>query len=854
MTADNAKHTPLMRQYLAIKAEHPKILLFFRMGDFYELFYDDAKRAARLLDITLTQRGQSAGQPIPMAGVPYHALDGYLARLVARGESAAICEQIGDPATSKGLVERQVTRIVTPGTLTDEGLLEERRERLLMAVADLGKESLGLGWVDLAGGRFVVSDVDRDGLAGEIERLAPAELLIAEDSALALPPAQVGVRELPPWHFDPDSAGRALCEHFQTRDLSGFEGMDLPAVRAAAGALLGYIRDTQRSALPHLASLRMERHDDSLHLDATTRRHLELETHPSGRDERSLLGLLDECVTPAGSRMLRRWLRRPLRQSPALGDRHDLIESLLQQRTQGPLREQLRGSADVERIASRIALGSARPRDLSGLRRTLQRLPELLQTLSTLDLPAAQSLLEGLQGLEDWCALLERALVEEPPLLIRDGGVLGDGYDAELAQLRELSRGADAFLTELESREREATGITTLKVAYNRVHGYFLEVPRSQSAKAPAHWTRRQTVKHAERYICEELKTYEDRVLGARERALAREKALYDELLADLRQDLPRWMALAESLAQWDVLATLAEHADGLDWVRPEFSELPGVLIERGRHPVVERFRDEVFEPNDLQLDPDRRLLVITGPNMGGKSTYMRQTALIVLLAHIGCYVPAARAVIGPVDRVFSRIGAGDDLSAGQSTFMVEMVEAARILHQAGAQSLVLMDEIGRGTSTFDGLAIAKACAVQLATENRCMTLFATHYFELTQLAEEYEGIANVHLDAVEHQDKLVFLHALKPGPASRSFGLQVAKLAGLPAQALQRAQGYLRDLERDQPARATRADDAGASGPQLSLFPVEAPALSRLREVDPDELSPREALTLLYELKKSLN
>ena len=797
MTAETANHTPLMRQYLAIKAEHPKILLFFRMGDFYELFYDDARRASRLLDITLTQRGQSAGQPIPMAGVPYHALDGYLARLVNRGESAAICEQIGDPATSKGLVERQVTRIVTPGTLTDEGLLEERRERLLMAICSGGKGRVGLGWVDLAGGRFLVSEVESAGLASEIERLAPAELLVAEGHDLMLPEVP-GLRELPPWHFDPEAAARALCEHFQTRDLSGFEGMEVPAIRAAAGALLGYIRDTQRMALPHLASLRMEHRSETLHLDATTRRHLEVETHPSGRDERSLLGLLDQCTTAAGSRMLRRWLRRPLRCHQSLGQRHDLIESLLQLHSERVLAEALRGTADVERIAARIALRSARPRDLSGLRRTLQALPQIRASVDQLELHSARPLLEPLQGLECWCELLQRALIEEPPLLIRDGGVLASGYDAELDELRELSRGADAFLTELETREREATGINGLKVAYNRVHGYYLEVPRSQSDRAPASWTRRQTVKNAERYICEELKTYEDRVLGARERALSREKALYEQLLSRLAEALPQWMAMAEALAQWDVLANLAARADALDWVRPQFSAEPGLRVSRGRHPVVERFRDEAFEPNDLELDPDRRLLVITGPNMGGKSTYMRQSALIVLLAHIGSYVPADAVVIGPVDRIFSRIGAGDDLSAGQSTFMVEMVEAARILHQAGEQSLVLMDEIGRGTSTFDGLAIAKACAVALAGQNRCMTLFATHYFELTQLAETTEGIANVHLDAVEHQDKLVFLHALKPGPASRSFGLQVAKLAGLPAPALELARGYLQDLEVD--------------------------------------------------------
>jgi DNA mismatch repair protein MutS len=843
-----------MRQYLAIKAEHPDVLLLFRMGDFYELFYDDARRASELLDITLTQRGQSAGAPIPMAGVPYHALEGYLARLVRRGESAAICEQIGDPALAKGLVERRVVRVVTPGTITDEGLLDERREQLLLAIAS-GRDSVGLAWVDLAGGRFVLAEVSPGQLANELERLAPAELLLSEDSSLGLPADLHGVRRLPPWHFEAEAASRRLCEHFGTRDLSGFEGLDRPAVLAAAGALLGYLRDTQRGQLPHLASARFERSDEALHLDASTRRHLEIEEHPSGKLERSLLGLLDRCITPAGGRLLRRWLKRPLRDHAALRTRQDLIEALLAERAFEALREGLRGVADIERIGSRIGLGSARPRDLVGLRRTLAALPELLQTLAAIDLDVARALTAPLSNHEHWAEELERAVVAEPPLLMREGGVIAEGFDAELDELRRLSQGADEYLIDLEVREREATGISGLKIAYNRVHGYYLEVPRSQSDKAPPRWSRRQTVKHAERYISEELKTYEDKVLGARERALMREKALYEDLLARLAEALADWMALGAALAEWDLLAALAERAERLNWVRPLLDVTPGIEIQAGRHPVVEALRDEPFEPNDLQLDPQRRLLVITGPNMGGKSTYMRQAALIVLLAHLGSYVPAKAARIGPIDRIFSRIGAGDDLIAGQSTFMVEMVEAARILHQATDRSLVLMDEIGRGTSTFDGLAIARACAMALATQNRCMTLFATHYFELTALADEVEGVANVHLDAVEHQDRLVFLHALKPGPASRSFGLQVARLAGLPEPVLSLARRYLSELEGEPgPVRTAPSKRPSVSdSPQLSLFPTEAPALTRLRSVDPDSLSPRQALELLYELRKAL-
>jgi DNA mismatch repair protein MutS len=846
------QHTPLMRQFFTAKAEHPDVLLFFRMGDFYELFYDDARKAARLLDITLTQRGSSAGQPIPMAGVPHHAVEGYLARLVALGESVAICEQIGDPAASKGLVERKVVRIVTPGTVTDEALLQDRRDTLLMAVAR-GRNGYGLAWADLAGGRFLVNQVEGDdALEAELARLEPAELLVAdEDGWPASVSTRHGLRRRAPWLFDGDGGRRQLLQFFGLHDLSGFGIENLPLAIGAAGALLGYVEETQKQRLPHLSAIATESSDGAIAMNAATRRHLELDSRVDGDARHTLLGVLDSTISPMGGRLLRRWLHRPLRDRRVLAERHQAVEALIERRLDADLRDTFRALGDVERILSRVALRSARPRDLSTLRDALGLLPAVRALLSPLDAPRVQALLAEFGEHAAQAEWLARAVVPQPPLLARDGGVIAGGFDAELDELRLLSTNADQFLVDLEVRERAASGIATLKVGYNRVHGYYIEISKGQADKAPVHYTRRQTLTGAERYITEELKQFEDKVLSARERSLAREKQLYESLLDGLNEHLEALKRCAAALSELDVLACFAERAQALDWSRPTLSDEPQLCIERGRHPVVEAVRDEPFEPNDLILGDARRMLVITGPNMGGKSTYMRQNALIVLLAHIGSYVPAARAVLGPIDRILTRIGAGDDLARGQSTFMVEMSETSYILHHATPQSLVLMDEIGRGTSTYDGLALAEACARHLATVNRCYTLFATHYFELTALAEPGSGIANVHLDAVEHGDALVFMHAVKDGPANRSFGLQVAALAGLPKSVVRQARGRLAELEqRGAEATPALSPEALDSPQQIGLFAPSSAALDALATIEPDELSPKQALEALYRLK----
>lgn len=850
-----SEHTPLMRQYFAAKADYPDTLVFFRMGDFYELFYDDARKAARLLDITLTQRGHSGGQPIPMAGVPYHAAEGYLARLVKLGESAAICEQIGDPALAKGLVERKVVRVITPGTVTDEALLEERRDNFLLSIA-AGKSGYGLAWVDLTSGRFLLSEaMTPEALASELARLQPAETLVGEDVAWPRFVTELpGVRKRAPWHFDVETATRQLCRFFGTRDLSGFgcEGMTLAI--AAAGALLGYVEETQKSALPHLSGLAVESASETIALDAATRRNLELDTHASGRTEHTLLGVLDCCVTPMGARLLKRWLHRPLRAQEPLRLRYQAIAALIDQRRGDGLREILRGVGDLERILARVALRSARPRDLSTLRDGLLLTPSLRAALAASDSPLLERLLDQLGEHADTAQYLAGAIVDQPPALLRDGGILRGGFDAELDELRTLSTNADQFLLDLEQREREASGIPTLKVGYNRVHGYYIEITNAHAERAPTHYTRRQTIKGAERYITEELKSFEDKVLSARERSLMRERALYEAVLDTLNAQLHALKQAAAAIAELDVLAALADRADALNWAAPELTTESGIAIRRGRHPVVEQVRDDPFEPNDLVLDDRRRMLVITGPNMGGKSTYMRQAALIVLLAHIGSYVPADSAVLGPIDRIFTRIGAGDDLSRGQSTFMVEMAETANILHNATPQSLVLMDEVGRGTSTYDGLALAKACAVQLAERNRAYTLFATHYFELTELSAQYSGIANVHLDAVEYGEGLVFMHAVKEGPANRSFGLQVAALAGLPKGVIANARRYLAALEQQPQAGGVATTRAALDAPQqMGLFATTSAAERALREIDPDELTPKAALEALYRLRALL-
>ncbi|QDI04260.1 DNA mismatch repair protein MutS [Xanthomonas cerealis pv. cerealis] len=857
-----SEHTPLMKQFFAAKSEYPDLLLFFRMGDFYELFYDDARKAARLLDITLTQRGSSGGAPIPMAGVPVHAYEGYLARLVALGESVAICEQIGDPALAKGLVERKVVRVVTPGTVTDEALLDERRDTLLMAIAR-NKHGYGLAWADLAGGRFLVNEVDsEDALEAELARLEPAELLVPdEDQWPEFLRERRGVRRRAPWLFDADSGRRQLLNFFQLHDLSGFGIDDKPRATAAAGALLGYVEETQKQRLPHLTAIAMETAAEAIAMNAATRRHLELDTRVDGDTRNTLLGVLDSTVTPMGGRLLRRWLHRPLRLREVLVQRHHAVGTLIDRGADADLRDAFRALGDIERILTRVALRSARPRDFSTLRDGLGLLPAVRTILAPLDSPRLAALAAELGQHDEIAHLLASAIAEQPPLKLSDGGVIAADYDAELDELRRLSTNADQFLIDLEARERASSGIATLKVGYNRVHGYYIEISKGQADKAPVHYTRRQTLTNAERYITEELKNFEDKVLSARERALSREKLLYEALLDTLGDRLEPLKRAAAALSELDVLAGFAERAQALDWAQPELESAPCLRIERGRHPVVEAVREQPFEPNDLDLHPQRRMLVITGPNMGGKSTYMRQNALIVLLAHIGSYVPATRAVIGPIDRILTRIGAGDDLARGQSTFMVEMAETSYILHHASAQSLVLMDEIGRGTSTYDGLALADAVARHLAHHNRCYTLFATHYFELTALADESveggaSGIANVHLDAVEHGDKLVFMHAVKDGPANRSFGLQVAALAGLPKSTVAQARRRLAELEqRGGESHASQMAPQALDAPQQFGLFAAAPSAAQdaLAALDPDELTPKQALEALYRLKSLL-
>ncbi len=839
---DMTGHTPMMQQYLRIKAEYPDILLFYRMGDFYELFYEDAAEAARLLDITLTTRGKSAGAPIPMAGVPYHAVDSYLAKLIRQGRSVAICEQIGDPATSKGPVERQVVRIVTPGTATDDALLEARRENLLAAVAHHGRQ-LGLAVLDVGSGRFTLQQLDSEAaVAAELDRLRPAELVHPDE--IVPPRSEACLTPRPAWHFDPAHATRLLCEQFGVDNLAGFGCEDLPAAIAAAGALLGYVQETQRSVLPHLHGLAVEWPDEMLHLDPATRRNLELERSLAGHEQNTLLALLDQAATPMGSRLLQRWLRRPLRVRTVLEARLDAIEALRREDLADALHEILRRAGDMERILARVALRSARPRDLTRLREGLRAIPELRATLGEPEAERLSVLLADLRPFPELAERLARALVDAPPQVIRDGGVIAPGYDPELDELRSLQENAGAVLAEMEAREREQTGIATLKVGYNRVHGYYIEVGKAQAEKIPARYQRRQTLKAAERYITPELKELEDRVLSANERALAREKRLYDELLEILAADLAPLQACAAALAELDVLANLARRAEALGWHRPSFRDAPGLTIRRGRHPVIEQAWEAPFTPNDAELRDDRRMLVITGPNMGGKSTYMRQIALIAVLAHMGSPVPAEAAEFGPLDRIFTRIGASDDLASGRSTFMVEMTETANILHNATDQSLVLLDEIGRGTSTYDGLALAWATAHALAEDRRALTLFATHYFELTRLPETLPACANIHLDAVEHGDRIVFLHAVQDGPASRSYGLQVAALAGVPETVLAMARRKLAELEQATPARET---------PPPAAAVAEPPALAALRDIDPDRLSPREALDLLYRLREQL-
>ena len=853
---DFSNHTPMMRQYLTIKAEFPNILVFYRMGDFYELFFDDAKRAADLLDISLTARGKSGGNAIPMAGVPYHAVESYLSKLVQLGESVAICEQVGDPATSKGPVERKVVKIVTPGTVSDEALLTDRQDNLIVAIVESNKkqnQQFGLAYLDMTSGRFVITEPSTiEQLQAELQRLSPAELLYPESfSAAGVVGQYKGLRRRPDWEFDLETAYSLLSKQFDTKDLSGFGVQEKTLGVAAAGCLFQYVKDSQRTALPHIRSIISESAVQGVILDAATRRNLELTQNLQGNHENTLASILDQTSTPMGSRLLKRWLHFPLRDIAILTARQNVISELLDQELYPELSDNLKPIGDVERIVARIALRSARPRDFARLRNALQQLPALQQLLSDNNSTELMALAQKCQPLSEIQTLLERAIIENPPVLIRDGGVIAPGYHAELDHLRDLTDGATEFLTEIEQREKARTGIQTLKVGYNKVHGFYIEISRASSHQVPAEYIRRQTLKNNERFITEELKQHEETVLGAQSKFLALEKRLYDQLFDQILPELAKLQALAETLAELDVLNNFAERADSLNYVKPELINESGINIEAGRHPVVEQMTTEAFIANPVVLNQQRKMLIITGPNMGGKSTYMRQTALIVLLAHIGCYVPASAAKIGLVDRIFTRIGASDDLASGRSTFMVEMTETANILHNATDKSLVLLDEIGRGTSTYDGLSLAWACAEMLAMQTKAFTLFASHYFELTLLAEQIEQLANVHLDAVEHDDNIIFMHAVQEGAASKSFGLQVAQLAGVPKAVIARAKQRLSELEAQQ--APSNISDQPDLFQQLPLIDQTHPVVEQLSTTDIDDLSPKQALDLLYQLKENL-
>ncbi|WGE90879.1 DNA mismatch repair protein MutS [Actinobacillus genomosp. 1] len=861
MTQDLSKHTPMMVQYLQLKAQNPDILLFYRMGDFYELFYDDAKKAAALLDISLTKRGASAGEPIPMAGVPYHAVEGYLAKLVALGESVAICEQIGDPATSKGPVERKVVRIVTPGTVSDEALLPERQDNLVAAIYE-EKGVFAIATLDMTSGRFLITELpNKEALAAELQRLQPAEILYAEDfSAAEILNNYKGLRRRPVWEFELVTAINLLNRQFGTQSLAGFGVEKAVVALCAAGCVLHYAQETQRTALPHINSIHLAQNSDTVLLDAATRRNLELTQNLAGGTENTLAAVLDKCVTPMGSRLLKRWIHQPIRDLEKLKKRQDIIDTLQKEQRIELLQPLLQNVGDMERILARVALRSARPRDLTRLRTALAQLPDIAKNAKNLT-ASLDALVAQIGDFSELHALLERAIIETPPQLIRDGGVIAAGYNAELDEWRELSAGATQYLENLEIREREATGIDTLKIGFNAVHGYYIQISQGQAHKAPMHYVRRQTLKNAERYIIPELKTYEDKVLKAKGASLALEKQLYDELFDLLMPRLGELQLAAMALSELDVLTNLAERAESLNYVRPTFSLQRGVNIKGGRHPVVEQVLKDPFIANPVFLNAQRHLLVVTGPNMGGKSTYMRQIALISLMAYIGSFVPADSAEIGALDRIFTRIGASDDLASGRSTFMVEMTEMANILHQATENSLVLIDEIGRGTSTYDGLSLAWACAEWLAKKTQSLTLFATHYFELTSLPSQLKGVANVHLDAREHQDSIVFMHSVQEGAASKSYGLAVAALAGVPKQVIQLAKQRLAHLEEISLQTKEAHDNPQGNllfaadlqeTPQIQPLVVQQSDVEKaLMSIDPDELTPRQALDELYRLKK---
>jgi len=835
------------------------MLVFYRMGDFYEMFFDDAKTASQLLDLSLTARGRSNGEPIPMAGLPYHAVDNYLSKLVKLNQSVAICEQIGDPATSKGPVERKVVRIITPGTITEDSLLDDKKDNLLASFHHINN-TFGLAILDLTSGRFSVSELKTlEALQSEIERHKPSELLLEDNSPFkSILKQQLGKKttfsELPEWWFDEQSARKNLNQQFATQNLQGFGCEDFHTAIGAAGSLLQYVQDTQRTALPHIHCLKPEQHDSAVILDTISRRNLEIDFSLSGNKEHTLMSVLDQTSTAMGSRLLGRWLNRPLRDHTQLEQRYQSIEQLLIDNQYEALAQLLKQIGDIERVLSRIAIKTARPRDFERLKNSLSIYPLIQAELIQFTNPYLKQLAKNISVFPEQYGLLNIAIIENPPLLIRDGGVIAPGYDKELDELRNIQKNANQFLIDLEIREKERSGISTLKVNYNRVHGYFIEVSRSQSANVPDNYQRRQTLKTNERYITPELKEFEDKVLSANEKALSREKKLYEELFDHLSPHLRTLQISAEALSELDVLNNFAERAFNLQWCKPQLTAEPCLSIKQSRHPVVESIQEAPFVANDIELNQSRRMLLITGPNMGGKSTYMRQAALLTLMAHIGCYVPAESAQFGPIDRIFTRIGASDDLAGGRSTFMVEMTETANILHNATAQSLVLMDEIGRGTSTYDGLSLAYASAHYLASKSQAFTLFATHYFELTQLADLFKIIINVHLDAIEHGEKIIFMHQIKEGFANQSYGIQVAALAGVPTEVIQMAKQKLHSLESDNNSKVINNKQFQQENDVAALDKYQQ-LMTTIDAINPDNLSPREALDWLYKLKlKSQN
>ncbi len=843
---EKSQHTPMMQQFLKIKADYQDMLLFYRMGDFYELFFDDAIKAAKLLDITLTHRGKTKGNPIPMCGVPYHAADNYLAKLVKQGLSVAICEQTGDPATSKGPVTREVQRILTPGTVTEEALMDAHKENVLLAIHS-NSRGYGVAYLALANGVFKVQQMeDLATLEAQLTRLSPNEILIAENSDLHHQLKHWPCLARPEWDFDTESAQHTLQKTYQVHDLIGFGINESDVFLPAAGALIQYVKHTQKTDLKHLQAIQIEYLDQYLHVDAQSRKNLEIDFHPDGKDELTLCGFIDQCSTAMGSRKIRRWVKQPLRDRSLLNHRLDGIEALIASSLVNDLQDQLKGIADIERIVTRISLLTARPRDLVALRESLAAVKLLQSTMRSIEAKDLQTITHALNPHDELASLLHRAVKENPPVIIRDGGVIADGYDEKLDELRNISSDAGQYMLDFESQQQEISGINSLKVGYNRVHGYFIEISKLHTEKVPENYIRRQTLKAVERYTTPELKQFEEKVLSSKEKSLAHEKELYLQLLHNFSDHIQSLQLLAETVSELDALSNLSERATTHQLCKPKLTQDLTLDIKQGRHPVVETIQDTPFEPNDLSLNRQDKMLIITGPNMGGKSTYMRQTAIIVLLASIGSYVPATSADIGDIDRIFTRIGAGDDLTRGRSTFMVEMSETASILHHATANSLVLMDEIGRGTSTYDGLSLAHACAVHLAQVNQSFCLFATHYFEITALAEQIPSISNVHLNAVEHGDGIVFLHTVKPGAANKSYGLQVAALAGLPTVALNNARNYLQQLE---------SQPSNSQPQQYSLFQeaikTESKVEEKLKSIEPDELTAKQALDIIYQLKK---